>query len=137
MARFTSRRLHRARSAPAPALAIAATTARFAASRQSARPKTAAERHLKEQLGKRASRTSYDEITPDSSFGQLIDLWLADLDLENKVAERTRALYERNTRQLVMPACEHFTLRGTSVRKVARFLKTLGATKNYSTECRW
>lgn len=38
------------------------------------------------------------------SFIQLVDVWLADLDLENKVAESTRALYERNMRQLVMPA---------------------------------
>lgn len=62
-----------------------------------------AERNLKEQLGNRTSRTNYNEVTPDSSFKQLVDLWLDDLDLTGKLAESTRALYERNMRQLVLP----------------------------------
>lgn len=59
-------------------------------------------------------------------------VWLDDLDLGGKLAPSTRALYERNMRQLVMPAFEHYTLREISVRKVDQFIKTLAATKSYS-----
>jgi hypothetical protein len=92
-----------------------------------------AERNLKEQLGNRISRTNYNEITPDSSFKQLVDLWLDDLDLTGKVAESTRALYERNMRQLVLPVFEHYALREVTVGRVDRFLKALAASKSYST----
>ena len=44
----------------------------------------------------------------------------------------TRALYERNMRQLVMPAFEHYALREITVRKVDQFIKTLATTKSYS-----
>lgn len=59
-------------------------------------------------------------------------VWLDDLDLQGKLAPSTRALYERNMRQLVMPAFEHYTLREITVRKVDQFIKTLAATKSYS-----
>jgi hypothetical protein len=68
----------------------------------------AAERNLKEVLSQRTSRAAYAELTPDSSFKQLVELWLEDLDLEGKLAPSTRALYERNIRQLVMPVFEHY-----------------------------
>ena len=92
-----------------------------------------AERNLKEQLSTRTSRTNYNEITPDSSFKQLVDLWLDDLDLTGKIAESTRALYERNMRQLVLPVFEHYALREITVGRVDRFLKALAASKSYST----
>ena len=92
-----------------------------------------AERNLKEQLGNRTSRTSYNEVTPDSSFKQLVELWLDDLDLTGKLAESTRALYERNMRQLVLPVFEHYALREITVGRVDRFLKALAASKSYST----
>jgi integrase len=59
-------------------------------------------------------------------------VWLADLDLEGKVAESTRALYERNMRQLVMPVFEGYALREITVSKVDQFLKRLAAKKSYS-----
>ena len=59
--------------------------------------------------------------------------WLADLDLEDNVASSTRALYERNMEKLVMPAFKNYTLREITVRKVDQFIKTLAATKSYST----
>ena len=78
-----------------------------------------AERALKEKLSLRDSYASgYGELSADSSFGKLVKVWLDDLDLENKLAPSTRALYERNMRQLVMPAFEHQTLREVTVRKV-------------------
>jgi len=85
-----------------------------------------AERNLKEQLGNRTSRTNYSDVTPDSWFKQLVALWLDDMDLTNKLAESTRALYERNMRQLVLPVFEHYALREITVGRVDRFLKALG-----------
>ena len=93
-----------------------------------------AERALKAKLSLRESYAAgFGEISADTSFSKLVDVWLADLDLENKIAESTRALYERNMRQLVMPAFENYTLREISVRKVDQFIKMLAATKSYST----
>lgn len=94
----------------------------------------AAARKLKELLADRAEQTvGKGELTGSSSFRHLVDVWLDDLDLTGKLADSTRALYERNMRQLVMPAFENFTLREITVRKVDQFIKTLAATKSYST----
>src|SRR5918995_2925293 len=93
----------------------------------------AAERSLKEVVSQRTSRAAYAELTTDSSFKQLVELWLEDLDLEGKLAPSTRALYERNIRQLVMPVFEHYALREITVGRVDRFLKALARTKSYST----
>jgi hypothetical protein len=49
------------------------------------------------------------------------------------LAPSTRALYERNMRQLVMPAFEHLLLREITVRTVDQFIKSLAANKSYST----
>ena len=88
----------------------------------------AAERNLKEKLAQRGSHSpGFGELTPDSRFTALVDVWLDDLDLEAKIAPSTRALYERNMRQLVMPAFEHYSLREISVRKVDQFLKALAS----------
>ena len=95
--------------------------------------RAAAERRLKASLTHRTTRSSFAELTPDSSFTHLVELWLEDLDLEDKVAESTRALYERNMRQLVLPTFEHYTLREISVSRVDRFLKALAKNKSYST----
>ncbi|WP_308203253.1 tyrosine-type recombinase/integrase [Georgenia satyanarayanai] len=93
----------------------------------------AAEHRLKERLSRRADYAiGTGELTPDASFGRLVDLWLEDLDLEGKLAPSTRALYERNMRQLVMPAFEHYTLREISVAKVDRFIKALATARSYS-----
>lgn len=91
-----------------------------------------AERNLKKVLSQRPSHVASGELTGDTSFGKLVEVWLEDLDLENKLAPSTRALYERNMRQLVMPAFEHYVLREITVRKVDLFIKTLATTKSYS-----
>ena len=94
----------------------------------------AAARKLKALLVERFDQSvGQGELTASSSFRKLVDVWLADLDLENKLAESTRELYERTMRQLVMPAFENYALREISVRKVDQFIKTLAATKSYST----
>ncbi|CAB4744199.1 unannotated protein [freshwater metagenome] len=91
-----------------------------------------AERNLKKVLSQRPSHVATGELTGDTSFAKLVEVWLEDLDLENKLAPSTRALYERNMRQLVMPAFEHYVLREITVRKVDQFIKTLATTKSYS-----
>lgn len=94
--------------------------------------KREAERNLKKVAADRSSFRSTGELTPDSSFTSLVEVWLADLDLEGRVAESTRVLYERNMRQLVVPAFEGYALREITVSKVDRFLKGLVANKSYS-----
>lgn len=99
----------------------------------SADTRTRAEHRLKEKLAARSGfSTGFGELAPDSSFGQLVEVWLEDLDLEGKLAQSTRPLYERNMRQLVLPAFENLLLREISVRKVDQFIKTLASTKSYS-----
>jgi integrase len=68
----------------------------------------------------------------DSPFPRLVEVWLADLDLENKIAPSTRELYERNMRTIVLPALGGFTLREITVGRVDRFLKSLAVNKSYS-----
>jgi integrase len=93
-----------------------------------------AERALKQKLTRRDRFSAGSrDLSGDSTFGRLVEVWLADLDLTNKLAPSTRALYERNMRQLVMPAFESHTLRETNVRKVDQFIKKLASTKSYST----
>lgn len=93
-----------------------------------------AEHRLKEKLALRGGYSAgFGELTPDSTFSHLVDVWLEDLDLQGKLAESTRALYERNMRQLVMPAFENYLLREISVRKVDQFIKRLASAKSYST----
>ncbi|GAB3769852.1 integrase [Nocardioides ginsengisegetis] len=92
----------------------------------------AAERALKAVLAQRASQVASGELTRDSTFARLVEVWLEDLDLEGRLAPSTRALYERNMRQVVLPAFEHFTLREITVRKVDQFIKSLAANKSYS-----
>jgi integrase len=94
----------------------------------------AAERRLKQLLAQRTEQAfGRGELTAASSFGLLVDVWLQDLDLEGKVAPSTRALYQRNMLQLVMPAFEHLALREITTGRVDRFLKALAAAKSHST----
>lgn len=93
-----------------------------------------AERALKQKLTRRDRFSAGSrDLSGDSTFGRLVEVWLADLDLTDKLAPSTRALYERNMRQLVMPAFESHTLREINVRKVDQFIKKLAFTKSYST----
>jgi integrase len=93
-----------------------------------------AERALKQKLTRRDRFSAGSrDLSADSTFGRLVEVWLADLDLTDKLAPSTRALYERNMRQLVMPAFESHTLREINVRKVDQFIKKLASTKSYST----
>ena len=93
-----------------------------------------AEYRLKEKVAQRTDRSAgSDDLTPDSSFTKLVEVWLEDLDLEGRLAPSTRELYDRDMRQLVLPAFANLTLREITVRRVDQFIKRLAATKSYST----
>ncbi len=88
--------------------------------------KAAAERALKSKLSQRSLfQPGSGDITPDSGFPELVDYWLEDMELEDRLSLTTRQLYERNMRTLVMPAFEHLTLREVGVARCDRFLKGL------------
>lgn len=86
----------------------------------------AAERALKAKLSDRSLfQPSSTVLTPDSPFPDLVKYWLEELDLEDRLAKRTRDLYERNMRTLVMPAFRSLTLREIGVARCDHFLKQL------------
>ena len=63
------------------------------------------------------------ELSPDTTFAKLVEVWLEDIELEDRISASTRELYERDMRTLVMPAFAHHTLREMSISKIDRFLK--------------
>lgn len=88
--------------------------------------KAAAERALKTKLSERSLfQPGSPMLTPDSGFPALVDYWLEDMELEDRLSLTTRHLYERNMRGLVMPAFEHLTLREIGVARCDWFLKQL------------
>ena len=89
-------------------------------------------RRLKAALAQRESRRAYGELSPDSSFGALVKVWLEDLDLDGELARSTRDLYERDMRTIVLPAFEHLLLREITVSRVDRFLRHLAANRSYA-----
>ena len=92
----------------------------------------AAERALKKKLADRSLfHPGFTGMSADSAFTALVDYWLEDMELEDRLSRTTRQLYERNMRQLVMPAFEHYSLREITVSRVDRFLKAQ-AQKSYS-----
>jgi len=86
----------------------------------------AAEDALKVKL---AGRFEYQpgtlEVTADSTFASLVDYWLADIELEDRLAAQTRDRYAYHMRQLVLPAFESLALREIGVARCDRLIKTL------------
>jgi hypothetical protein len=72
-----------------------------------------ATRALKAKLAERIAVSPLDTpLTADSSFfTDLVEYWLADLDLEARLAIATREAYERNMRNLVLPSFAELALR--------------------------
>lgn len=91
----------------------------------------AAELALKVKLAQRTRTTGVSELHPHSPFGDLVRVWLEDLELDPDLAQGTKDLYERDMRTLVLPVFEHFVLREITISKVDRFLRTL-AKQSYS-----
>ncbi|MDQ3423719.1 MAG: site-specific integrase [Actinomycetota bacterium] len=98
---------------------------RLVSARASSR--SAAEAALRKRLAERHLYQPVDTtLSLHSLFGELVDYWLADIDLEDRLAPSTRFNYERDMRQLVLPAFEHLTLREIGVARCDALLKQLG-----------
>jgi len=92
-----------------------------------ANSRSAAEAELRKRLAQRNLYQPVDTtLSLDSVFGELVDYWLADLDLENRIAPSTRRGYEDAMRKLVLPAFQHLTLREIGVARCDALLKQLG-----------
>ena len=92
-----------------------------------ANSRSAAEAELRKRLAQRNLYQPIDTtLSLDSIFGELVDYWLADLDLENRIAPSTRRGYEDAMRKLVLPAFQHLTLREIGVARCDALLKQLG-----------
>jgi integrase len=94
--------------------------------------KAAAERALRAKLGQRALfQPGPSDLTPDHGFPRLVDYWVEDMEIEARLSVRSRQLYERNMRKLVLPYFEHLTLREIGVARCDRLIKQL-ARESYS-----
>ncbi|WP_300599412.1 tyrosine-type recombinase/integrase [uncultured Nocardioides sp.] len=87
---------------------------------------TAAKALLKERLLNRSGYGSGGVLTLASRFGDLVELWLADLELQ-ELAEGTKQSYRDQVRLHVLPAFEHFTLGEITTGRVDSFLKSQAA----------
>ena len=92
----------------------------------------AAERALKVKLNTRTRSQPIDTaLTPDSTFTQLVEYWLEDIELEDRLAPSTRDRYAYHMRQLVLPAFGNLTLREIGVARCDILIKQL-AKKSYN-----
>jgi integrase len=81
---------------------------------------------LKERLLQRAGYGSGGQLSLASPFGDLVGLWLADLELRD-LADGTKESYRDQVRLHVLPAFEHFTLGEITTGRVEWFLKSQAA----------
>jgi integrase len=78
---------------------------------------------LKQRLLNRAGYGSGGVLSLASPFGDLVALWLADLELR-ELADGTKDSYRDQVRLHVLPAFEHFTLGEITTGRVEWFLKS-------------
>jgi len=81
----------------------------------------AARTRLMERIRERPSLPSSGVLRPSSSFADLADLWLADLELRD-LAGNTKENYRTCLRLHVRPAFEHYTLAEVTTGRVEWFL---------------
>jgi integrase len=81
----------------------------------------AARARLMERIRERPSLPSAGVLRPTSSFADLADLWLANLDLRD-LAGNTKENYRTCLRLHVRPAFEHYTLAEVTTGRVEWFL---------------
>jgi integrase len=81
----------------------------------------AARSRLLERIRERPSLQSVGVLRPTSSFADLADLWLADLDLRD-LAGNTKENYRTCLRLHVRPAFEHYALAEVTTGRVEWFL---------------
>ncbi|MHB1173236.1 MAG: tyrosine-type recombinase/integrase [Lacisediminihabitans sp.] len=83
-----------------------------------------AELVLKEKLSERAVyQPGTAELSADSTFKELADYWLTDVELNPDLAEGTRNLYRWNMEHLVLPHFANLTLREIGVARCDLFIK--------------
>lgn len=88
--------------------------------------KAAAELALKRKLSERSLfQPGVAGLSADSTFAKLVDYWLEDMEVEDRLSRTTRNLYERNMRTLVAPSFAELTLREIGVARCDYFLKQL------------
>ena len=88
--------------------------------------KAAAELALKRKLSERSLfQPGFAGLSADSTFAKLVDYWLEDMEVEDRLSRTTRNLYERNMRTLVAPSFAELTLREIGVARCDYFLKQL------------
>lgn len=86
----------------------------------------AAELALKRKLSERSLfQPGFIGLSADSRFSALIDYWLEDMEIEDRLSRTTRLLYERNMLTLVAPAFVELTLREIGVARCDYFIKQL------------
>jgi len=85
-----------------------------------------ARQRLRQRLLTRPGFGGGGVLRPDSSFADLADLWLADLELRD-LADGTRQFYRDQLRLHVRPALEHYTLAEVTTGRVEWFLKSQSA----------
>jgi integrase len=86
--------------------------------------KKIAEIALKEKLSERAVyQPGTADLTADSSFKQLAEYWLADVDMNPDLALGTQQLYRWNMEHLVLPHFANLTLREIGVARCDLFIK--------------
>ncbi|GAA1953968.1 tyrosine-type recombinase/integrase [Agromyces allii] len=94
-----------------------------------AKSRKGAETALKLELANRVRVSSgREDVTADSSFGELAEAWVEDLRMDVDRSESTKETYQKALRLWVMPAFEKFTVREMTVARLDRFLKTQRAT---------
>jgi integrase len=93
-----------------------------------------AQAELKERLLHRPGYGSGGMLALSSPFGQLADLWLADLELR-QLADKTKDGYRDTLRLHVRPALQYFNLGEITTGRVEWFLKAEAAV-SYSRACK-
>lgn len=88
-----------------------------------ARSQRAAEALLKERLLNRTGYGAGGLLSMSSPFGDLAELWLADLQLRD-ISENTKQNYRDDLRLHVQPSFEHYTLGEITTGRVEWFLKS-------------
>ncbi len=94
--------------------------------RITARTAEQARSRLKQRLLSRPGFASGGVLQPSSSFVELAELWLADLEMRD-LAEGTKQFYRDQLRLHVRPAFEHYSLGEITTGRVEWFLKSQAA----------
>jgi len=94
--------------------------------RVTARTAAQARQVLKERLLDRPTFGSTRVLTPQSTFADLAEVWLADLAIQ-RLADGTKQNYRDQVRLHVLPAFEHYTLAEITTGRVEWFLKSQAA----------